>query len=157
MSENEIEAELDRAWDVLEVDPEEALRITDTLPLDVAERHLVRGHARLDLGELEEGEAELVQATEAYGEDEAHVRFLRGRVRLLRWDTPAAREAFERVTAEVFGRELLVFRALIEELEEYFERADELYAEAGALSQDGFAPPRLTPDGSDLRRIPRVM
>jgi len=147
MSENKIESELDRAWDVLEVDPEEALRITDTLPLDVAERHLVRGHARLDLGEIEKGEAELAQATDAYGEDEAHVRFLRGRVRLLQWDTAAAREAFELVTAEVFGPELLVFRAMVEELEENFEHADELYAEAGALSEDGFAPPRLTPDG----------
>ena len=146
MNEAETAACLDRAWDALEVDPEEALRITDDLPDGVGERYLVRAHAFLDLGLFAEAGAEVAGAVAHYGDGEEHVRFVRGRTNLLGWRIDEARADLEGLSPRVFGPELLVFRAMIAELDEDFEQADGLYAAAAALGDGEPAPPRLTPD-----------
>ena len=146
MNENEIETELCRAWDILEVDAEEALRITDALPPEVAERHLVRAHAKLDLLLIDESEAELDKAALAFGEEQDHVRFVRGRLRFLQWRIEEARQEFEVISHESFYPEVFVFRAMCAEVEGDLERSDELYARAIAVSNEGYDPPRFTPD-----------
>jgi predicted Zn-dependent protease with MMP-like domain len=153
MSEREIEQTIEAAYAALAAgEPVEALRITEAIPEDHAERYILRAEGWIDLALEDKAEQELAEAADLLGKDDGEVRYMRGRLRVLQWRTAEARSELEGLQPEEYGAPLLALRALIEEIEGGFERADELYAQAAELEPElACLPPRLSADAFEER------
>lgn len=153
MSQREIEETIEAAYAALAAgEPAEALRITEALPEDHAERYILRAEGWIDLALENEAEREVAEAADLLGKDDGEVRYMRGRLRVLQWRTAEARSELEGLQRDEYGAPLLALHALIEEIEGHFERADELYAEAAELDPEyASLPPRLTANAFEKR------
>jgi len=136
-NDEQLEAQLDRAWDALEDgEPEEALALAAAVPEGNGERAVLEGRAYLDLGMAKAASGALTRATEARGAEDLDVRTLDAELRLMTWDLDGARRVLDGLSKDDFQVDWWEKRALLADLAGQFHRADVLLVEARREAPD---------------------
>jgi len=137
-------AEAERLLD--EGDLAGALRLTEELAPDDADRWLLAAEAWTGLAQFENAGHALERAAEL-GEEDAWWTFVRGRWLLAQWRADEARETLERLDPETEGVGLLESLALAADLQGDHEAADRFHEAAWRLDPEAAPlPPRLSPE-----------
>jgi predicted Zn-dependent protease with MMP-like domain len=121
--------------------PDQALSITQAIQGDEPEGYIVRAEAWIELALPEEAEGALKRAAEHLEDGDPNLCYVRGRLRVLQWRPTEARQDLAGLELEEFGAPLLGLRALVEEIDGDFERADALYLQAYELEPELTQPP----------------
>ena len=139
-------SELDAAWRAFdEGELEHCLELLEGLPV-TPETEALTALCCLDLGDYEAARAVLDGARQD-GPLPFDLAFAAAELDLREWRLDEARSRFEALASETDDPVLWSRLAVIADCNSEHERADELFARAGALDPDGFPPPpRLTPD-----------
>jgi predicted Zn-dependent protease with MMP-like domain len=148
---SEAQEPLDEAWKLLEqAGPEEALEAAEDLDEERVDTWVLRATALLDLGKLDEAASACEQAEVLGGRKDAGVLWARGEIALARWDVDEADRCYASILDESREPAALERLALVRDLQERFEEADELLAEADGISPDLHPlPPRLDDEQVD--------
>lgn len=144
-------ATLDEAWDALEAgETARALELAGAVDEESASLWLLRATARLELGETTAA-LEACDAAEALaGSDDPDVLWTRSEVQLALWQVDAAAMLLEQVLELERAPQPLERLALVRDLQERFDEADALHAEAFELAPDEHPlPARLTEEQFD--------
>jgi predicted Zn-dependent protease with MMP-like domain len=139
-------ATLDEAWDALEAgEAARALELAGSVDEESSSLWLLRATARLELGETTAA-LEACDAAEALaGSDDPDVLWTRSEVQLALWQVDAAALLLEQVLELERAPQPLERLALVRDLQERFDEADALHAEAFELAPDEHPlPARLT-------------
>ena len=145
------EQALDEAWAALEEgDAERALELAEGVREASPSLWVLRATARLELGDAAGALAACDEAAAAGGGDDADVLWARAEVALALWQVDAAGEHLERVLELERLPQPLERLALVRDLQERFEEADALHAEAFELLPDEHPlPARLSDEEFD--------
>jgi len=136
---------LDEAWRLLEEEgPQEALDAAEDLDEESVETWVLRATAWLDMARLDEAAAACEQAEALGGHKEPGVLWARGEIALARWDVNEADRCYASILEEERAGAALERLALVRDLQQRFDEADELLAEAEAVDPELHPlPPRL--------------
>lgn len=142
---------LDEAWQALEAgDAPRALELSDAVDEPSASLWLLRATARLELGESTAASAACDAAEELAGADDPDVLWTRAELRLALWQVDAAGEFLDRLLELERAPQPLERLALVRDLQERFDEADALHAEAFELAPGEHPlPARLTDEQFD--------
>jgi predicted Zn-dependent protease with MMP-like domain len=148
---SETDERLEEAWRLLEEDgPEEALDAAGDLDEGYVATWVLRATALLDLARLDEAASACEQAEVLGGRKDPGVLWARGEIALARWDVDEADRCYASILDEEREPAALERLALVRDLQERFDEADELLAEAAAVDPELHPlPPRLDDEELD--------
>jgi len=142
---------LDEAWRLLEEGgPDQALEASEALDEASVETWVLRATALLDLARVDEAAAACEQAEVLGGLKDPGVLWARGEVALFRWDIDEADRCYASILDEQREPAALERLALVRDLQERFDEADALLAEAARIDPGLHPmPPRLEDEALD--------
>lgn len=145
------EGTLDEAWDALEAgDTARALELAAAVDEESPGLWLLRATAQLELGETAAALEACDSAEALAGSDDPDLLWTRAEVQLALWQVDAAGELLEQLLELERAPQPLERLALVRDLQERFDEADLLHAEAFELAPDEHPlPARLTEEQFD--------
>ena len=150
---DEVEEEdpLEAGWIALdEGSPEAALEICALGDQQRADLWVLRATAQLDLGEPEDALASCRKAEELGGGEDPTLLWTQAEILLALWQVDAAGELHQRLLAQQRDGAPLERLALVRDLQERFEEADALHAEAHGIDPESHPlPARLADEDFD--------